>query len=162
MATTDERLERLDQRITAWMSARGVTWLRISLGLIFLWYGALKLFPGLSPAEEISGITFERLTFGVIEPSVGVVIVGVWEVVIGLGLISGIALRATILLLFLQMFGAVSPLVLYPELCFVHFPFVLTLLGQYIVKNVVVVSAALVVGATVRGGGLTPERLPKG
>jgi uncharacterized membrane protein YkgB len=79
----------------------------------------------------------------------------VWEMVIGLGFITGRFMRLTILLLFLQMPGTISPVFLRPDLVFHQFPFVLTLEGQYIVKNMVLISAALVVGSTVRGGGLT-------
>ena len=150
--------DRLDARITGWMAARGITWLRVSVGVVFLWFGALKLVPGLSPAEEVAGRTFERLTFGAMPASVGVIVIGAWEVAIGVGLLTAWALRATLLLLFVQMVGALTPLVLFPGLCFERFPFVLTLLGQYIVKNAVLVSAAIAIGATVRGGGLSARR----
>lgn len=76
---------------------------------------------------------------------------------IGLGFITGVFLRVTILLMFLQMIGAVSPLVLEPEAVWNSFPFVLTIEGQYIIKNIVLMSAALIIGATVRGGGLADE-----
>jgi hypothetical protein len=77
-----------------------------------------------------------------------------WESLIGLGLIFGKALRATLLLLFLQMPGTISPMFFFPDLTFHHMPFVLTIEGQYIVKNLVLVSAGIVIGATARGGGL--------
>jgi hypothetical protein len=81
----------------------------------------------------------------------------VWEMAIGLGFITGKFMRLTILLLFLQMPGTISPVFLRPDLVWHVFPFGLTLEGQYIVKNLVIISAALVVGATVRGGGLTSD-----
>jgi hypothetical protein len=79
---------------------------------------------------------------------------GLWEVAIGLGFLTGRALRLTILLLFLQMPGTLAPVALLPERVFTQFPFGLTLEGQYIVKNLVLIAAALVIGATVRGGRL--------
>jgi uncharacterized membrane protein YkgB len=148
-------LERIDIRVTRWMARHGVTWLRISLGIVFLWFGFLKLIPGASPAEELAGRTIEVLTFGRVPPSAGVPILGVWETLIGLGLITGRALRVTLALLFIQMPGTLAPLLVFPEETFHRVPFILTLEGQYIVKNMVLVSAALVVGATVRGGRLT-------
>ena len=59
------------------------------------------------------------------------------------------------------MAGTITPLFLFPEETFVSFPFVPTLEGQYIIKNVVLVAAAIVLGATVRGGDLTAEPLPE-
>jgi hypothetical protein len=66
-------------------------------------------------------------------------------------------MRVILLLLALQMAGTVTPLVLFPGETFTIFPLVPTLEGQYIIKNVVLVCAALVLGATVRGGRLTAE-----
>ena len=59
-------------------------------------------------------------------------------------------IRVSIFLLFIQMPGTFLPLILLPEVCFSNFPFGLTLEGQYIVKNLIIISAALVVGSTVR------------
>ena len=80
-----------------------------------------------------------------------------WESLIGLGLLSGRFLRATLFLLFLQMPGTMMPLLLFPDQTFRAFPYAPTMEGQYIIKNVVLVSAAFVVGATVRGGGLVSD-----
>jgi uncharacterized membrane protein YkgB len=153
-----QRLDQLDYRATAWMARHGVKFVRASLGIVFLWFGALKLFPGLSPAEAIAGRTILALTGGLVPPAVSMPVLGVWEALIGLGLLTGKALRLTLVLLFLQMTGTVTPIVLFPGEVFVQVPFVLTLLGQYIIKNIVLISAAIVVGATVRGGRLKAER----
>ncbi len=77
--------------------------------------------------------------------------------VIGLGLLTGKFLRATLLLLFAQMVGTALPLVVLPEAVWTSFPFVLTLEGQYIVKNLVIIGSAIVLGGTVRGGRLVAE-----
>jgi uncharacterized membrane protein YkgB len=151
------RLDRLDASTTAWMARRGVTCLRASLGVVFLWFGALKLFPGLSPAEGLAGRTILVLTAGLVEPAVSVPLLGVWESLIGIGLLTGRALRLTLVVLFVQMSGTVTPLVLFPSDVFASGPLVLTMEGQYIIKNLVLVSAAIVVGATVRGGRLKAE-----
>ena len=76
--------------------------------------------------------------------------VGCWEVVIGLGFVTGRLLRVTVALMYLQMLGAMSPVALNPAAVFVQPPFVLTLEGQYIVKNLVLLAAAIVVGARAR------------
>jgi uncharacterized membrane protein YkgB len=157
LATTMTRLDRVDRRITEWMAAHGVTLLRIALGVVFLWFGALKLVPGLSPAETLAGRTIEALTFGAVPASVAVPVLALWEVAIGVGLLVGRWMRLTLALLFVQMLGTITPLFLFPAETWVVFPIVPTLEGQYIIKNIVLVSAAIVLGATVRGGELVPE-----
>lgn len=147
-------LNRLDRAITIWMARHGVRLLRVSLGVVFLWFGVLKFFPGLSPATELATRTIAVLTFGTIPGAVAINVLAAWEALIGVGMIFGIAMRATIALLMVQMLGTITPLFLFPELAFTKVPYAPTLEGQYIIKNVVLVSAALVVGATVRGGGL--------
>jgi uncharacterized membrane protein YkgB len=141
-----------DRRITHWMARAGIAILRVALGLIFVWFGALKLVPGLSPAEDLVLATVPFIPGHLFMP-----VLALWEIVIGLGFLTGRALRLTILLLFLQMPGTLSPVLLLPERVFTVFPYGLTLEGQYIVKNLVLISAALVIGATVRGGRLVEE-----
>jgi uncharacterized membrane protein YphA (DoxX/SURF4 family) len=150
-------LDRIDRRITRVLAAAAIPVLRISLGIVFLWFGALKFFPGLSPAQDLAARTIEALTFGLVQPSVSLPFLAAWECLIGLGLLSGRFLRATLLLLFVQMAGTLMPLVLFPTETFTQFPFAPTLEGQYIIKNLVLIAAAMVVGATVRGGQLDPE-----
>lgn len=152
-----ERYHRIDIMLTGWMARRGVLLLRISLGFVFLWFGVLKFFPGFSPAEALAGDTIELVTFGLLDRRLAILILATWETLIGLGLISGFAMRATLALLFVQMPGTVLPLFFFPELTFHDPPLLLTLEGQYIIKNAVLVSAGLVIGATVRGGRLLAD-----
>jgi uncharacterized membrane protein YphA (DoxX/SURF4 family) len=153
----EERFERTDRRITSWMADHGLTLLRIALGVVFFWFGVLKFFPGASPAEELAGQTIERLTLGAVPAATALPILAVWEVAIGIGLFIGRGMRITLLLLFVQMLGTITPLFLFPTETFTTFPIAPTLEGQYIIKNVVIVAAAIVLGATVRGGRLTAE-----
>ncbi len=141
-----------DDKITLFMRKNGILFLRVSLGIIFFWFGFLKFFPGLSPADQIATVTIERLTFGLIAPSVSIILLAIWETLIGLGLIFGKYLRTTLFLLFTQMMGTLTPLILFPAVTFTRFPYAPTLEGQYIIKNLILISAGLVVGATVRGG----------
>jgi len=157
MSRAPRWFDRLDRRITEWMAAHGLTLVRFALGIVFLWFGALKLFPGLSPAETLAGRTIEALTLGAIPTAVALPILAVWEMAIGVGMFIGRWMRLTLLLLFVQMLGTITPLVLFPAETWTIFPLVPTLEGQYIIKNVVLVSAAIVLGATVRGGELVPE-----
>lgn len=151
------RFDQFDRAITTTLAAVAIPLLRIALGIVFLWFGALKLVPGLSPAEDLAGRTIETLSLGLVPAAVAVPFLAAWEVLIGAGLITGRFLRATLLLLLVQMLGTLTPLVLFPTETFTIFPVAPTLEGQYIIKNLVLVAAAMVVGATVRGGQLLAE-----
>jgi uncharacterized membrane protein YkgB len=138
------RFDRIDHVISSLMAKYGIRLLRYSLGVIFLWFGALKPFD-LSPAQELVANTVYF-----VNPDWFIPVLGWWEVAIGVGLLFRPLIRPAIGLLFLQMPGTFLPLVLLPEVCFTTFPFGLTLEGQYIIKNLILISAALVVGGTVR------------
>ena len=139
------------------MARHGITSVRISLGIVFFRFGFLKFFPGLSPAQDLAVKTIRVLTFGVVPPDVSLPVLAAWECLIGIGLLLGRFLRAVLLLLFVQMLGTITPLVLFPDEVFHRVPYAPNLEGQYIIKNIVLISAALVVGATVRGGRLSAE-----
>lgn len=154
------QFQMIDRRVTHWLAEHGLMLLRISIGLIFAWFGVLKFWPGLSPADQLATETIDLLSFGLIAEDLARVLLAILETTIGIGLITGKLMRITLLLLIGQMLGAVTPLFLFPEVTWSQL-FVPTLEGQYILKNIVVVSAALTIGATVRGGGLIddPEAL---
>ncbi len=154
--------EQVDRTITGWMARYGVLLLRISVGIVFFWFGILKFFPNLSPAQDLATQTIATLTFGVVQPELSLPVLAAWEVAIGLGLITGLFMRATLFLLALQMVGTVTPLFIFPGETWQIFPISPTLEGQYIIKNLVLVSAGIVIGATVRGGGLvaSPTETP--
>lgn len=138
------RLDEIDHRITSFMDKYGILLLRVSLAIIFIWFGILKPL-GLSPAEELV-----KNTVYWFPPEYFVPILGWWEVLIGVFILIRPLIRLSLILLFLQMPGTFLPLVLLPEVCFTEFPYGLTLEGQYIIKNLVLISAALVVGGTAR------------
>ena len=153
--------DKFDKPITTWMANNAIKFLRISLGIIFFWFGFLKFFHGVSSAETIATKTISVLTFGLIEPAVSIIILAVWETVIGLGLLFNRFLREILFLLFLQMLGTITPLFFFPAETFKIFPFVPTLEGQYIIKNLILISAGLAIGATVRGGKIISEPVNK-
>jgi len=152
------RFDVMDARIASWMARHGLSLLRISLGIVFFWFGVLKFFPGMSPASDLAARTIEALSFGSVTADVSVPFLATWECLIGLGLIFGVFMRATLLLLAIQMAGTLTPLFLFPHEVFSRIPYAPTLEGQYIIKNAVLISAAIVLGATVRGGGLVAEK----
>ncbi|HSF84220.1 MAG TPA: hypothetical protein VLG28_01000 [Acidimicrobiia bacterium] len=104
--------------------------------------------------------TIDKLFFGFVPPTVARISLALLETAIGIGLLTGRFLRLTLLMLAVQMFGTVTPLFLLPDITW-SAPFVPTLEGQDILKIIVLVTAALTIGATVRGGGLVddPEAL---
>ena len=136
-------LRKIDDFISRTMNAYGILFLRYSVGTIFIWFGLLKPL-GISPANELVANTVywfeDKISF--------VKFLGWWEVVIGLTMFYKPLIRVSIFLLFIQMPGTFLPLVLLPEVCFTQFPFGLTLEGQYIVKNLIIISSALVIGGT--------------
>ena len=150
-------LDTADRRITAWLGRHGVMLSRVSLGIIFLWFGVLKFVPGLSPAAELASRTMEKVTFGLVPPALALLVLAAWESLIGLGLLTGRFLRITLLLLAVQLLGTSLPLFFFPRETFTLFPIAPNLEGQYIIKNLVLLSAATVVGGTLRGRALPPE-----
>jgi uncharacterized membrane protein YkgB len=152
-----KKFHETDIKVTTWMSKNGLLLLRLSIGIIFVWFGMLKFFQGTSPAESLAIRTIDALTLGMFDPGWILFSLALLETLIGIGLIFNLFLRETLLLLYLQMIGTFTPIFLFPEEVFTQFPFALTLEGQYIFKNLVVVSAGIVMGATVRGGRLIAE-----
>ena len=134
-------IRQIDLNLIKFLNRVSMPALRISLGVIFIWFGVLKVF-GNSPANDL--ITKTVYWFN---PDIFIPILGVWEVAIGVCLLFTPLIRAGLFLLALQMPGTFLPLILLPEVCFVKFPFDLTLEGQYIIKNLVLIGAAIVVGS---------------
>ena len=145
-----DKFNQFDDYITSFMKNYGIIFLRISVGVVFIWFGVLKFFPDLSPAQGLATATIKKLTFGLIQNNVALIMLALWETIIGIGLVSGKYLRITLFLLFTQMIGTLTPLVLFPMETFTHFPVVPTLEGQYIIKNLILISAGMVVGTTVQ------------
>jgi len=148
-----DQLDPIDRAIATFMERIGVRLLRLSLAIVFIWFGALKLFD-MSPAHDLVRDTVTWMPFDIFYP-----ILGVWEVLIGVFLMYRPTIRIAILLLFLQMPGTALPLFVLPEVTFTSFPFGLTLEGQYIIKNLTLVAAAMVVGGTARVRSVDGHRL---
>ncbi len=129
------------------MARHGVILLRISIGIVFFWFGIQKFFPGISSAEDLATRTIEVMTFGIVKQSVGMPLLAAWEVIIGLTFIFGRFMRIAIPLLFLQMIGTITPLFFFPAETFTRVPFIPNIVGQYIIKNIILITAAMVIGA---------------
>ncbi len=142
-------IESLDGSIASSMKKYGVRALQLSLAVIFIWFGILKTV-GLSPAADLVMATVKWMPF--FTPQTWLKIIGWWEVIIGISFLFHKTKRIAIALLAMQMFGTFLPLIILPEITFQagRFPYAPTIEGQYIIKNLLIISAALVVGGTVR------------
>lgn len=139
-----DAFRRLDTWMIASMRRYGILALRVSLGIVFVWFGALKVL-GVSPVEDLI-----RATVYLVPEGPFLIGLGVWEVLIGVGLVFAIALRTTLFLFFLQMVGTFSVLVVRPDIAFQELnPFLLTAEGEFVIKNLILLSAGFVVGGTV-------------
>jgi putative oxidoreductase len=156
------RLQAIETACHRWLLAYSVAILRISLGAVFLAFGALKFFPGVSPAQSLVERTTDLLLLGLVPGPVALVLVATLECVIGLCLVSGRAMRGAIYLLFVQLIGILSPVVLLPGRLFAGPHGAPTLEGQYVLKDVILVGATLVLAATLRGGRLTSRHTKDG
>lgn len=151
-ATGDNVVARLLDGLAQVLTRHSITALRISLGLVFLGFGVLKFFPGVSPAAELAERTIGELTFGLVAPTAALLLTAIMETFIGLTLVTGWFLRAGLVVLAGALVGIMSPLVLFfDELFPAGGP---TLTAQYVLKDVVLACAAAVIGASALGARL--------
>ena len=137
-------LQRLDNRAIGFVRRNAVLLLRWALAIVFVWFGALKVF-GVSPVADLVANTLPFLP-----RDVAVIGLGALEILIGLGLATGWALRVTMLVFFAQMIGTFVVLIVEPSLCFVHGdPLLLTTTGEFVIKNLVLVTAGLIVAGSI-------------
>lgn len=141
------------------LRAHSIAMLRIALGIVILAFGLLKFFPGVSPAEELSKMTMDKLTLGLAPGHVSIVFVAMLETVIGLLLVTGQLLRVAVYLFFVQLIGILAPLVLFTDRLFAGPHGAPTLEGQYVIKDIILVAAGLVVASTLPG--LVPGSEPE-
>ncbi|MFZ1676146.1 MAG: hypothetical protein WBP41_20560 [Saprospiraceae bacterium] len=117
----------------------------ISLGIVYLWFGMLKFFPGISPAEALAKKTLTMLTFGLVSTNITYFILALWEVTIGIFLLFNLRIKVVMYLALLHILFTFTPLFLLPAMSFNERVYSLTLVGQYIIKNLIIFSALLFV-----------------
>lgn len=118
--------------------------LRVSLGIVYLWFGALKFFQGISPAEQLATQTIHQLTFGLISDRVNIMLLASWECLIGILFIAGKWRKPALVLMFVHMVCTFTPFLFFPDQTFRFMPYGLSLTGQYIMKNIVFIAAGIV------------------
>ncbi len=152
------RLLRLENAIHRRLVRGSTTTLRVAVGAVFLAFGFLKFFPGVSPAEDLAVMTTNLLTLGLVPDAVALAGVAALESFIGVCLITGRWMRLAIWLLGVQLVGILSPLVLLTGRLFSGPHGAPTLEGQYVLKDVILVAAGMVIAAaTFRGGRLVRD-----
>jgi len=151
-----DRIPEVENATHRWLVRHSVMLLRVAVGAVLLGFGLLKYFPGASPAEDLVMTTVDVLTFGLVSPRLGLVTVATLECAIGLLLLADRGMRVAIGLVALDLVGVLSPLVLTPDRLFTGWT--PTLEGQYVLKDVILVAAVLVIAATsFRGGRITRD-----
>lgn len=139
------RFTALDRRVLAWLQRMALPALRISLGVVFIWFGALKVADVTPVADLVASVVYW------VDPVWFVPALGAFEVLVGAGLIAGRGLRLVLLLFAAQMLGTFLVLVIRPEVAFqAGHPLLLTTEGEFVVKNLVLLSAGLALGARLR------------
>lgn len=138
-------------KVNTWLSQNAMNLLRISIGIIYVWFGALKFFPNLSPADQLAKDTIYLITFGLIPNNISIILLALWETLLGFVLIVGVWRRAVFYILLLHMACTFVPLFFFVDVSFTNSPYAFTLVGQYIMKNLIIICAALVLNAHDRG-----------
>jgi putative oxidoreductase len=144
MRNLERDFDRIDHRIVDFATHHAIQMLRISLGIVYLWFGALKIFNASPVADLVENMAF------VVPRRLFVRLMGIWEVAIGTALLFRIALRPTLLLYFLQLTGTFMVFLVRPREGFKgRNPLLLTKTGEFVVKNLVLLAAGVAVGSTV-------------
>jgi uncharacterized membrane protein YkgB len=137
----NKKYSALEDKFINFMDGHGIFLLRISLAIVYIWFGALKI-AGVSPVSDLIRSTYPSFP----EPFF-ITFLGIWEVVIGIGLLFKFFLRLTLLLLWLQIAGIFLGCILVPYLYFAYQnPLLLGVNGEFVIKNLVLVAASIVVG----------------
>ncbi len=152
------RFDKVDASLHRWLVRYSVVLLRISLGAVFFGFGILKFFPNVSPAQSIATQTVGILSFGLAPANISAVFIATLECAIGLSFLTGKFLRISVWLLLFELIGILSPVVLLPGELFTgpfHAP---NLLGQYVLKDVILAAAGMVIAATLRREQISTEQ----
>lgn len=115
--------------------------LRLAIGINYFWFGTLKFFSGMSPAEGLATDTIRIITFGLVPDSVNLLLLAIWEVGVGILFLSGKFIRIGAVAAIVHMIFTFLPLFFFPEISFSQAPFGFSIVGQYIVKNLVFLAA---------------------
>lgn len=135
-------VESLEHRVSSLVRPLALPALRVSLGLVFVWFGALKVLNA-TPVADLVANTMPFLDRAWFVPALGAV-----EVVFGLAIIVGRYLGLVCILVAGHLVGTFLVFVTQPDVAFQHGNVLqLTTIGEFVAKNVVLISGALVLAA---------------
>ena len=137
-------IRNIDIKIINFFGKVSMPMARFGLFVIFFWFGLLKVI-GASPASPLVEQLFEQ-TILWMQFSTFIVLLGLFEMLIGLLFIIRGLERVVIPLLFLHMILTFLPLFILPAVTWSGF-MVPTLEGQYIIKNLVIIATAIGIAA---------------
>lgn len=152
-----DRFDQLDTTLNQWLVTHSIGILRVCMGLVFVGFGTLKFFPGISPIEDLATRTTTLLTLGLLSGHRAMNFVAGLECIIGVCFLSGRFLRVGVWLLAAQMIGAMSPLLLFPGELFSGPQHAPSLAAQYILKDIILIAAGMVIASTWTGARITAE-----
>jgi len=153
-----DAFEQVEERVHGVLVRHSITALRVTVGAVFLGFGMLKFFPGVSPAQDLSIKTIDLLTFGLVPWRAGLVVIATLECFIGICLLANRWMRLAVWLLAVEFIGILAPLVLLPGRLFSGPHDAPTLEGQYVLKDIILVAAGMaIVAGTFRGGRLVRD-----
>lgn len=157
LANLFDQFDHLDTTLNQWLVAHSIAILRVCLGLVFFGFGILKFFPGISPIESLATRTTTILTLGLFSGHNAMNFVAALECIIGICFLTGRLLRVGVWLMMAQMIGAMSPILIFPGELFSgphHAP---SLAAQYILKDVILIAAGMVIASTWTGATIVAE-----
>jgi len=133
------KILNVEANVSGYIKERHISFLRVTLGVIYIWFGLLKPF-GISPAASLASDTMPFLP-----QDFFIFSLGVWEVIIGLCFLFKPLTRLALVLFFVHIPGTFLPMFILPHSVYTNFPFGITLEGQYIIKNLALISVVLVI-----------------
>jgi len=153
-----DRFATIEEKLHAVLVRHSIMALRVTVGAVFLGFGVLKFFPGVSPAQGLAITTIHSLSFGLVPWQVGIVVIAALESFIGICLLANRWMRLAVWLLALEFVGILAPIILLTGRLFSGPHDAPTLEGQYVLKDIILVAAGMVIAAgAFRGGRLVRD-----
>lgn len=121
----------------------------LTIGIVYFVFGILKFFPHLSPAEDLAEQTISKLTFGIISGKLAIYSLAFLETIIGLAFMLQIKYQFVIKIALFHMVCTFLPFIFFPEYTFNSSLSSFSITGQYIVKNIIIISALLNLKTTI-------------
>jgi uncharacterized membrane protein YkgB len=138
------KIKNIDRTIIKWLRVSFLPIARIAIFIIYFYFGALKLF-GQSPATPLAAALAAK-TIGIQHFKLAFNLLAIYECIIGILFLLPKATRIVIPMLFIHLIIVCSPLILVPHLAWVK-PFIPTLEGQYVIKNIAIIALGIGIAA---------------